>query len=99
MCLFYSFTVIEFGDSIVLFNIKPLFLFFLSYVIIGDTLEYIHFIVFGFAFIGTIFISQPTFIFGSQSDSDKQDKTDYIGYIVCILAGIFHSLSLIKEFV
>ena len=101
-CYYYSLTLLSLGNAIGVYNIFPVFSFFIAYLVLREPLKRIQLLILLFAMIGVVLIAQPTFLFGdfsSNSSNNKQSNESesliMFGYAICILGAITQALSMI----
>ena len=88
---FKSISLIDLGDATTIFSIYPVTSSFLGYIILYESIGYIHVISLILSIIGVVLIAQPTFLFIQY----KSNNPHWTSYIYPFLASIFAGLSFI----
>lgn len=79
---YIALNLLPLGNVYGIYGIKVPLTFFMSFLVLKESLNITNFISLGTSVIGTILISQPAFLFKSAANDIQ---SNYIGYLLCII--------------
>ncbi|KAL9185169.1 hypothetical protein ACHAXT_002946 [Thalassiosira profunda] len=88
---FYTFSVLPLGDATTLVSLYPIITIFLSRVVLEEEIKPLHLVAAAFSATGAIFISRPSFLFGSELIDNNQPPPPKLGYVTAMLGSFFAS--------
>lgn len=85
---FYATIVLPLGDAIALISLHPVLTCFLSWRILGEQLNVVHFASLALCIVGAFLICQPDFMFHENLD----DRETHLGYVAAFSAALCYTV-------
>jgi len=85
---FYATIVLPLGDAIALISLHPVLTCFLSWCILSEHLNIVHFASLALCIVGAFLICQPDFMFHENLD----DRETHLGYIAAFSAALCYTV-------